>query len=204
MHSKVQKSKARYSLKSVHCSSSLHLALLEGNHITRDYWTKGFVGIMSSCYCLYCLQCSEQTMLLKKWWQALPHLCIATAELKCHVHFLAFWWEALDQLCLASALFAWQRVHPGELRQVAGCRTESSAGGCWRCWGLLWLPGSAGLKPAFYLVPRSQKQWGSLTCDGLAGLHLLSQCNFFILKVWLCSQYNENGVSEWIFAHENQ
>lgn len=117
--------------KSVHCSSSLHLALLEGNHITRDYWKKGFVGIMSSCYCLYYLQCSEQTMLLKKWRQALPHLCIATAELKRHVHFLAFWWEALDQLCLASALFAWQRVHPDELRQVVGCRTESPAGGCW-------------------------------------------------------------------------
>lgn len=112
MHSKVQKCKARYTLfLSVHCSSSLHLAFLEGSHITYGYWKKRFVGIMFSYYCFYYLQYSEQTMLLKKWWQALPHLCTPTAELKHHVYFLA----------LTSALFPWhcssRRASP--LREAA-------------------------------------------------------------------------------------
>lgn len=109
----------------------------------------------------------------------------------------------LEQFRLTSAACPWQCVHPDELRQVAVCSSETFEGGCCTCWLWLRLPVFAGLKPAPILSAKASQVMGGLVCGGLAGLHLLSQCKFFIPKVMLHSQYKENGVSEWIFVHEN-
>lgn len=87
------------------------------------------------------------------------------------------------------------------------------AGGClqfWDLWGrllhLLALAQAACIcwtETCSILSAKASEVMGGLVCGGLEGLHLLPQCKFFIPKVILHSQYNENGVSEWIFVHEN-
>lgn len=131
-------------------------------------------------------------MLLKKWWQA---------ELKYCVQFLAFWWEALDifaclQLCfLVFIWMGWRRWSFAYLRSLR--EATVSAESCSHSINPL------GLKP-FPTRCQGVRSIVSFRCVGLAGLLLLPQCHFFILKVWLYFQCNENGGLEWICVCENQ
>lgn len=99
-------------------------------------------------------------MLLKKWEQALPHVCILTAELKCHAHSLPFGekcWEQfhLASVCVPDSVFtqmSWGRwlfavLRP--LREAAAAAGSGSGLPCLLGWNLLCLSS----------VPRSQKQW---------------------------------------------
>ena len=117
---------------------------------------------------------------------------------------LACWWEAWDQLRLASAFFPWQRIHPG-WAGVSGCLwTRYLWGGHLGLLGSTLAAWCSWAETAFLLCARESEATWALACVGLAGLHLLSQCNNFILEVCLYSQYHENGVLEWVFVDENQ
>lgn len=159
---------------------------------------------MSSCYCLYCLGCSEQTMLLKKMMASLapPLYCNSRTEMSCAFPCLLVGsirpaLLGFSSVCLTACSSGWAEAG-GWLQNWEFCGRLLALLGfalaTWICW----------TEARFLLGAKEPEAVRALTCDGLAGLHLLSHCNFFILKVWLCSQYNENGVSEWIFAHENQ
>lgn len=112
--------------------------------------------------------------------------------------FLAFWWEVFRAVLLGFSCVS-----------LTVC-SDDWAGGClqlWDLWGrLLHLLGLAQAMRICWtetysvLSAKESEAVGGLVCDGLSGLHLLSQCKLFVPKVMLHSQYNENGVSEWMFC----
>lgn len=157
MHSTVQKYKARYSFFKVCTVVPLFiLSYLRAtvSHIIIE--KKAFVGIMSSYYCLYYLQYSEQTMLLKKIYKP------------CAI--FVFQKQNWDVTCVSLILV--RSIRPTLLGfsfiSLTVCSSRwAEADGClqtWDLWGrLMCLPclplsESPELKPASFSVLRSQKQ----------------------------------------------
>lgn len=134
-------------------------------------------------------------MLMKKWEQALPPVCLLTAEPKCLTYPLPFGVKCLEQFRLASAVCPWQCVHPDDWRQVlfAVLRPLREAAA----------PAQANpnLLGWNLLCPRCQgvrSNGGGLVCDGLAGLHLLSQCKLFQKSCYALSIVKKVFQSEFL------